>query len=211
MKKIVLLLFLATSSLTGFAQKNKKTATKAAAAKSVVLLAQDNISAEYMNKKLWVYQTVDGKKDTLFTKLLSTQITKENLVMRPFKAGTKNLYYFNWTEDISSKKDLITETGAVVGTVIFDLENKVKLVDNIDKNLHIAEIHYLSKHKDASETIEKKKREGAQCTLLANGDITLSNKNATTKWVYNATENKYVAEQPKSTGKQNTSTTKKKR
>lgn len=210
MKKALLFLTLLLFAVPTFAQKKKTPAKKAVAEKAITLAKDEtnNLEIQYLKNKISVYYTENGKKDTLFTRFTENPIVKENFTMAPLKIGTKNLYHFTWKEDVNKKTELITEKGSINVTEIWDLENKKNLLSNKQKNVDYEEIRYLSKHKDASETIAKKINEGRLCTLLANGDYTLSGKTGADKYVYNATDNEYKLSQPAKANTKKTTTPK---
>lgn len=181
------------------AQKKKSTAKSKTAAPKAVILAKDesnNLQAEYLNQKIYIYLTNGAKKDTLFTRKTEVAVQADNFKMNEIKCGNKNLYMFAWEETLNKKSELITENGKVNGTDIWDLENKKNVLSNRQKVSNYEEKRYLSRHKDASETISKKINEGRLFTLLTNGDVTLTGKNGSDKYTYNAEENEFKLVKP---------------
>jgi hypothetical protein len=205
MKKGLLLILLICFSINIQAQK-KRTTTKKVVEKPVVLVKYDpkNIEVQYFNKTITVYYTIDEKKDTLFTEKTIDAVNSNFFSIKEFKAGNKNLLLFSWTENITNKTDLLKEDMFVAENQVWDFDNKKRLVKNKQKRGTSEKIHFLSKQKDASETIYSKINDGRSFSLLANGDYTLSSDKGTDKFVYNATDNKYAVVVPKTTSKKNT-------
>ncbi len=209
MKKALLIFTILISVFTSNAQKKKTTTKKTVVEKTVLLLKDDanKIEIQYLKNKVFVYYTETEKKDTLFTRTTEINAAPEQVAFKTIKVGNKHLYQFTWKEVVAKNTELIKENGAINYTEIWDLDTKKNLLSNKQKTADYEEIRYLSKHKDASETIVKKINEGKLCTVLANGDYTLSSKHGTEKYVYNETENTYKLNQPtasKSLAKKNT-------
>ena len=198
MKKALLIFTILFSVIGTYAQKKKATPKKVVVEKPVVLGKDETnkIEIQYLKNKVFVYYTEAEKKDTLFTRVTEINTAPEQVTFKSIKVGNKNLYQITWKEVVAKNTDLIKENGAINYTEIWDLESKKNLLSNKQKTADYEEIRYLSKHKDASETIVKKINEGKMCTVLANGDYTLSSKNGTEKYVYNATDNMYKLNQP---------------
>lgn len=205
MKKILLFTLLTTLSVTLHAQK-KKVTKKATPVKPVVLAKNEpnNIEAEFLNNTIYVYYTADNKRDTLFTEKTIDKINAENFNIKEFKVNNKNLILFSWNEVISKKTDLLKEELFLAENQIWDFESKKRLVKNKQKRGSSEQIRFLSKQKDASETIYSKVSDGRSFALLANGDYTLSSDKGTDKFVYDPSKNEYKVVVPKSTTKKTT-------
>lgn len=212
MKKALLIFALVFSVASINAQKKKVTPKKAVVEKPVVLGKDDanNIEVQYFKNKVLIYLTESEKRDTLFTRITEINTAPEQLAFKSVKVGSKNLYQITWKEVLAKNTDLIKENGTIIYTEIWDLETKKNLLSNKQKTADYEEIRYLSKHRDASETIVKKINEGRLCTVLTNGDYTLTGKNGTEKYVYNVNDNTYKLSQPtKSVAKKTVSTKRK--
>lgn len=205
MKKILLFILLTSFCINLHAQK-KKVTKKATVAKPILLGKNEanNIEVEFLNKTIFVYYVTDKKKDTLFTEKTLDNITADNFVIKEFKTDNKNFILFSWNEVISKKTDLLKEEIYIAENQIWDFQNKKRLVKNKQKRGSSEQIHYLSKQKDASETIYSKINDGRSFALLANGDYTLSSDKGTDKFVYNSADNAYKVLIAKSTAKKNT-------
>lgn len=191
MKKTLLLL-LAISSIAMYGQKKKtKTAT---APKKTALASIDNISAELSERKdSYRFYTLAGK-DTLFAKTIAKKNgAPTDVKILPFTAGTSKLHSVVWNEkktvgDAKSKLENITETH----TEIWNIQSKTKVFENVQSVNNITEIVWLDPNKTASKTVEKIKRDGMECTIDKNCEVTLKNKTQQTKYTYDQASQKFV-------------------
>jgi len=199
MKKILYFVLIFLISINVQAQQKKKTVKKQPE-KAVVLAKNEpkNILVEYLNKTIFVYYTVDSKKDTLFTEKTLDVIKPENFVIKEFKTNNKDLILFSWNESIFKNTDLLKETMLITDNQIWDFNTKLRLVKNKQKRGISEQIRYLSKQKDASETIYSKVNDGRSFALLTNGDYSLSSDKGADKFVYDPIKNEYNVVVPKS-------------
>lgn len=188
--KFLYIAFSCLISATTFAQN------KRALAENPVTLAKydaQNIEVEYKNKTIFVYYKNEAKKDTLFTAITQSKIIPGAFTLKPFTIKNKNLLLFSWNEKITTNADLKKEDVFIAENQIWDFSTKSRLAINRQKKVNTERIEYLSKHRDASQTIYSKRSEGKSFNLLPNGDFTLSSDKGIDKYVYNLSENKYKA------------------
>lgn len=192
MKKI-LLLFLAVSSIAMYGQK-KKAQTIATTSKKTVLANADIVSAELAERKdSYRFYAVAGK-DTLFAKTITKKNgAPTNVKILPFAAGATKLYSIVWNEkktvgDAKSRLENSTETH----TEIWNAASNAKVFDNVQSVSNITEIVWLDPNKTASKTVEKIKRDGMECTIDKNCEVTLKNKTQQTRYMYDQASQKFV-------------------
>ena len=201
MKKLFLLLVLLVSTI-GFAQKGKgKSATK-----NVVLAKVDDISAEVISektgKRVVLFVKKEGKVDTLEVKKLDkVDFKPTNFTVKSFTTQGKKFYHVNWKEEIKTDTKLKKENGFVTEDQIWDTETKTLLVGNVHKSSHIKETIFLDANKTASHDVEKKRSEGFEFILNADGSFVLKTKTQNSTYVYNAASSKYEMKgAPKTSG-----------
>lgn len=191
MKKAFLLIALTLIAVTGYSQK-KKGGPKAKA-ETGILAKTDNLTAEKVKNEVHIYVTTDGKKDLLFSKPVDAKKALSEVKITSFKAKETPLYYISWTEKGTTKTDLKTEDATSIVSEIWDLSSKTQVISNTQTTTHIVEKVFLDKGKNASETQERNRREGAEFVLLPNGDILLKNKNQESKQSYDVATKTYKA------------------
>ncbi len=201
MKKLFLLLVLLVSAV-GFAQKGKgKSATK-----NVILTTVDNISAEIISektgKRVVLFVKKEGKVDTLEVKKLDkVDFKPTNFTIKSFTTQGKKFYHVNWKEEIKTDTKLKKENGFVTEDQIWDTETKTLLLGNVHKSSHIKETIFLDANKTASHDVEKKRSEGFEFILNADGSFVLKTKTQNSTYVYNTASSKYEMKgAPKTSG-----------
>jgi len=199
MKKI-LLLVMAVCSLSAYSQKKKttvKTTTKTTtvSSKKSVLAKVGDITAEQTEKKNGVLFYAMAGKDTLFSKSIAKEAgIASDVKITPVSAGAAKLHSISWTQkksvgDAKSKLENITESH----TEIWDATARKRVFENTNSVNNITEIVWLDPNKTASKTVEKIRREGMECTVSPQGEVSLKNKASESKLVYDAAGQKYVA------------------
>ncbi|RZJ72946.1 hypothetical protein [Flavobacterium sp.] len=195
MKKIFFVaLALSLTCTSAIAQKSKKSKSKAkttVAAGPKSFAKADNLSVDYSKNNLFL--TISPSKDTVSLRKV-TMSEPSDVVVKPISCSGKQLYAVTWTEkkkqgDAKTKLEDITQKN----TTIVDVESKAKVLENIELANHITEKVYLSADKYVSETQEKTRREGFECSLGANGEVYLKNKSTQTKLVYDTKTSKFIA------------------
>ncbi|MES2811124.1 MAG: hypothetical protein V4670_01525 [Bacteroidota bacterium] len=186
MKKIILLLMVLSVSLT-YGQKKKKKATSSKASTSALAKAGD--ASVVFNKKKDLFLVV-AKDSMLLTKNRS-DFNPTNMKITPVKVKANTFYCVTWNEKVVSDTKLKKENAAVTESQIWNPATKTLLIGNTQKAVDITEIVFLDRLKTASETQYKKRNEGYLFTLLGNGDFTLTNKSASTKYTYNEKSSRY--------------------
>lgn len=186
MKKIALLLMVLSVSFT-YGQKKKKKATSEKAPAGA--LAKSGSATVVYNKKKDLFLVV-AKDSMLLTKSRSN-FNPTNVKITPVKVKTNTFYCVTWNEKVITDTKLKKENAAVTESQIWNPVTKTLLIGNTQKAVDVTEIVFLDRLKTASETQYKKRNEGYLFTLLGNGDFTLSNKSATTKYSYNEKSSRY--------------------
>jgi len=194
MKKLFLLLILLVSTI-GFAQKGKAK-SKSAATKNVVLTKVDNISVEIISeksgKRVVLFVKNEDKVDTLEVKKLEkTDFKPTGFVVKSFSTQGKKFYHVNWKEQVKTDTKLKKETADIIEDQLWDTQTKTLLLGNTQKSSHIKETVFLDKNKTASHDVEKKRSEGFEFMLNADGSFVLKTKTQNSVYVYNASSNKY--------------------
>jgi len=185
MKKFALLLMVLSISFT-YAQKKK---TKPSSATSPTILIKNGTASVVFDKKRDLYLVV--AKDSLLLSKSKTDFNPSNVKITPVKIKTNTFYCVSWNETVKTDTKMKKEVSAVTESQIWNPTTKTLLIGNTQKTVDIAEIVFLDRLKTATETQYKKRSEGYLFTLLANGDFTLSNKSATTKYSYNEKSSRY--------------------
>jgi len=194
MKKIFILA-LAVCSLSVVAQKKKPSAKPASKVPSKTIVAKhDNMLSEVVEKNnAFVFYTLVGK-DTLFSKSLAKDggIPSE-VKISPVSAGGTKLHSISWNQkrkvgDPKIKLENITESHVE----IWDAAAKNRVFENTNSVNNITEIIWLDPNKTASKTVEKIRREGMECIVSPQGDVTLKNKSSESKFAYDAAQKKFI-------------------
>ncbi|RZJ65873.1 MAG: hypothetical protein EOO50_12190 [Flavobacterium sp.] len=196
MKKSLLLLSMLLICIGGHAQTSKKKKSTKAKTTAVAgpksLAKSDNLSVDYAKNELFL--TINGAvKDTVSLRRNGLSEPTE-VTIKPITCSGNTLYHVTWTEkkksgDAKTKLEDITQKH----TMIVDVATKAKVLENIESANHITEKVYLSADKYVSETQEKVRREGMECSVAADGSVVLKNKSTQTKLVYDAAKKKFVA------------------
>jgi len=186
MKKIVLLLMVLSVSLT-YGQKKKKKVTEAKA--SAGALAKTGDASVIFDKKKDLFLVV-AKDSMLLTKSRS-DFNPTNMKITPVKVKANTFYCVTWNETQKTDSKLKKEVATVTESQIWNPLTKTLMIGNTQKAVDVTEIEFLDRLKTASQTVYKKRNEGYLFSLLPNGDFSLSNKSATTKYAYNEKSARY--------------------
>lgn len=193
MKQLLILLAIALSTTTGFAQKKKtpvkstKTATTSSTAKA------DNLTAEIKGKTFQLTISEKGKAaDAITVKELVGDVKPADIKLSGFTANGTKLYLLQWTEKSNIKTDLKTEDITMIYSVIYEIPNKKQVFSNYQKTTNIVEKVFLDRNKTASETQEKVRREGFEFVLNPDGSVTQKSKNQENKWTYDVAKQEFV-------------------
>ncbi|TDP61956.1 hypothetical protein [Flavobacterium dankookense] len=193
MKRLLILLAIALSTTTGFAQKKKtplkstKTATTSSTAKV------DNLTAEIKGNAFQLTIAEKGKAaDAITIKELVGDVKPTDIKLSGFTANGTKLYLLQWTEKINSKTEIKTEDITTIYSVIYEIPNKKQVFSNYQKTTNIVEKVFLDRNKTASETQEKVRREGFEFVLNPDGSVTQKSKNQENKWTYDVAKQEFV-------------------
>ena len=193
MKKIILFVFLLLTTLT-YSQKKSSSKAKAVT-KTNVLAKLDNLSIEMnsdkTNPKMVLLIKNETGTETLELNNSAPNFKPLNVTLTSFTTNGTKLYYITWNENVKTETKLKKENQDIITSQIWNITDKVLLIENVKKKTHIIETVYLDKLKNATETQEKNKSEGYDFTLLTNGDFVLKNKTQESNYSYNATSKKY--------------------
>jgi hypothetical protein len=118
--------------------------------------------------------------------------TPQETTIKSFTSDNTKLYLINWTEINTNKSELKLEEIKTIYSKVINPETKSILFSNYQKTNHITEKVFLDKLKNASETQQKIRREGFEFILNPDGSITQKNKTQENKWVFKASEAKFV-------------------
>lgn len=192
MKKLCIALLLVTTTLS-FAQKAKpKTATSSALATFENLKAE--IITEGGKQKLAIVLDNAGKKENIILKDITSKDKAQqpaNFKIKAFTVAGVKLYHFSYTENSITETKLKKENALITTNEIWDISaTKIKILGNIQTVSNIKEIKKLGKS-EATETIEKTRREGFEFTLTKDFEVLLSTKTQTNKYKFNATTRRY--------------------
>ncbi len=193
MKQLLILLAIALSTTTGFAQKKKtpvksnKTATTSSVAKV------DNLTAEIKGKTFQLTIAEKGKAaDAITVKELVGDVKPADIKLSGFTANGTKLYLLQWTEKSNIKTDIKTEDITMIYSVIYEIPNKKQVFSNYQKTTNIVEKVFLDRNKTASETQEKVRREGFEFVINPDGSVTQKSKNQENKWTYDVAKQEFV-------------------
>jgi hypothetical protein len=191
MKRIVLFVFIALFSTHSFAQKKKSNLKKSIA--TAGLAKVDNLVAEIKAGNFQISITEAGKpSDALIIKSAEATFAPLDCKIVPFTAAGTKLYLVTWTEKSTTKTDLKTEDVVSNYVSILDIPNKKIVFSNTETTSHIIEKVFLDKGKNASETQEKLRREGAHFVLNPDGSILLKNKTSEKTFLYDTVKIEYL-------------------
>lgn len=193
MKQLLILLAIALSTTTVFAQKKKtpvkstKTATTSSTAKA------DNLTAEIKGKTFQLTIADKGKAiDAITVKELVGDVKPTDIKLSGFTANGTKLYLLQWTEKSNIKTDLKTEDITMIYSVIYEIPNKKQVFSNYQKTTNIVEKVFLDRNKTASETQEKVRREGFEFTLNPDGSVVQKGKTQQNNWTYDVAKQEFV-------------------
>jgi len=167
-------------SLT-YGQKKKKKVTEAKVATAA--LAKVGDASVLFDKKKDLLLVV--AKDTMLLTKSRADFNPTNMKITPVKIKTNTFYCVTWNETAKTDSKLKKEEAAIIESQIWNPLTKTLLIGNTQKTVKVTEIVFLDRLKTASETQYKTRNEGYLFSLLPNGDFSLSNKSATTKYTYN--------------------------
>lgn len=189
MKKIILLLTIFFFSTAVFSQSNKgKKVTS-----SSVFAKSDNVSAEMIKNKLYLFITNKGaKKDTILLKSFEVDKLPLECKIEHFTTKGTTLHKITWLEKKTAQSKLKTEAAVTTVSIICDLASKTKVLSNEQTTTKITEIHYLDDKQTVSETIDRIRNEGFECIVNKEGNVVLKNKVRENKMVYVPADKKFV-------------------
>lgn len=193
MRKLLIAFLLVTTTIS-FAQKPKAKAT----ANSNVLATFENLKAEIITEggkqKLAVIIDVNGKKENIILKDLTVKDKAQqptNFKIKSFTVSGVKLYHFSYTENIITETKMKKENALITSNEIWDLSStKIKIFGNIQTTTNIKEIKKLGKS-EATETIEKTRKEGFDFTLTKDFEVLLTTKTQTNKHKFNPTTRRF--------------------
>jgi hypothetical protein len=190
MKKTILLLVLSFFCTAVFSQNNrasKKTTSSSVFAKS------DNVSAEMIKNKFYLFITNKGaKKDTILLKSFEVDKLPSECKIEAFTTKGTTLHKITWLEKKTLQTKLKTEAAVTTVSVICDIASKTKVLTNEQTTTKITEIHFLDDKQTVSETIDRIRNEGFECIVNKQGDVILKNKAKENKMIYNPLDKKFV-------------------
>lgn len=193
MKRLIILLAIALTATSGFAQKKKTPAKTTKTAPATSTAKVDNLIAEIKGKTFHLSITEKGKTiDAITVKELADDVKPTDIKLTGFTANGTKLYLLQWTEKSNTKTDLKTEDITMIYSVIYEIPNKKQVFSNYQKTTNIVEKVFLDRNKTASETQEKVRREGFEFILNPDGSITQKSKNQENKWTYDVAQQEFV-------------------
>jgi nitrate reductase cytochrome c-type subunit len=188
MKKIILLLAIFFFSTAIFSQSNK-----ASKQKSSVFAKSDNVSAEMIKNKFYLFITNKGaKKDTILLKSFGLDKLPLECKIEPFTTKGTTLHKITWLEKKTLQSKLKTEAAVTTVSIICELASKTKVLTNEQTTTKITEIHFLDDKQTVSETIDRIRNEGFECIVNKAGDVVLKNKAKENKMIYVPADKKFV-------------------
>ena len=201
MKNSILFLFLILFSSHSFSQKKGKSKSKAKTTtiSKTNLASIDGVifemSKRSIGNQLYLLLGKAKIKDTLLLKTLPQSVSSAptNCKLKSFVASGVSLVNITWTENTTtgdSKSKL--ETATKVTNEIWDIATRNQALSNTQTTTNIKEIVFLDRLKNASETQEKNRREGAEFVLQPNGEVFLVTKAVTNTLYYSVPEKKFV-------------------
>jgi hypothetical protein len=203
MKKLFLVAFISLLALNSQAQKSKK----------VTLGKVDNLVAEVIpngkGKKIILNVRTESGTETLEVKSTTdNNLNPKEFVIKSFTANATKLYFLTWKEQIKTETKLKKEVADITESQIWNAETKTLLLGNTQKSIYIKETQFLDKNRTASHEVEKKRNEGFEFVMNADGSVVLKTKTQSNPYTYNPTSGKYEPQKPIV---KKSSTTKKKR
>ncbi len=189
MKKLLLLLLICATPV--MAQK-KKRATAKKAAPVTVLATMDNISAQLVGNHFALFNNKGAAKDTMFYKVADLKNPPSDVKIMTFMAKDTKLYAVMWNEKKVTTTKLKTEDATIMNTEIWEPVSRTQVLANSQTTVNIKEIHFLDAGQNASETIEKVRREGNELTINKDGSVIQKNKTQQTTLEYNPQAKQYI-------------------
>lgn len=191
MKQLLILLAIALSTTTGFAQKKKTPVKSTKTASSTVKV--DNLTAEIKGNIFQLTIADKGKAaDAITVKELAGDVKPIDIKLSGFTANGTKLYLLQWTEKSNIKTDLKTEDITMIYSVIYEIPNKKQVFSNYQKTTNIVEKVFLDRNKTASETQEKVRREGFEFILNPDGSVIQKGKTQQNNWTYDVAKQEFV-------------------
>lgn len=189
MKKVLLLLFIAASTLSLQAQKGKSKSPKS----NPPLAKLDNVTVEVKEGNYQITINENGvPKDAIVIKSVDAKFAPTNCLLKSFKANGVTLYLLTWSEKVTIKTDLKTEVSTTNNSNIYDISAKKQVFANAQTTTEITEKVFLDKNKTVSETQQRKRKEGMEFVLNPDGSVVQKAKSQDNKWTYNTTKMEYV-------------------
>ena len=185
MKKTILLLVLSFFCTAIFSQSKK--------ASSSVFAKSDNVSAEMIKNKFYLFIANKGaKKDTILLKSFEVDKLPLECKIEPFTTKRTTLHKITWLEKKTLQSKLKTEAAVTTVSVICEIASKTKVLSNEQTTTKITEIHFLDDKQTVSETIDRIRNEGFECIVNKAGDVVLKNKAKENKMIYVPADKKFV-------------------
>lgn len=192
MKQLLILLAIALTTTTSFAQK-KKTPVKSTKTASSSTAKVDNLTAEIKGNTFQLTIAEKGKAaDAITVKELVGDVKPADIKLSGFTANGTKLYLLQWTEKSNIKTDLKTEDITMIYSVIYEIPNKKQVFSNYQKTTNIVEKVFLDRNKTASETQEKVRREGFEFILNPDGSVVQKGKTQQNNWTYDVAKQEFV-------------------
>lgn len=190
MKNTILLLVLLVFCTTIYSQSNK--ASKKSSSSSV-FAKSDNVSAEMIKNKFYLFITNKGaKKDTILLKSFEVDKLPVECKIEPFTTKGITLHKITWLEKKTAQSKLKMEAAVTTVSVICDLASKTKVLNNVQTTTKITEIRFLDDKQTVSETINRIRNEGFECIVNKEGNVVLKNKAKENKMIYVPVDKKFV-------------------
>ena len=192
MKKTVLC-FLIMFTFGGWAQKNK---SKVVSNKNNILATIDNISVQILTDKVQnrvvLFVKNLQKTDTLEVKKVDkTTFKPVDFTIKSFFVQGEKLYHMYWKEETKIETKFKKELIVVTENQLWNVEQKLQLLENTHKLMNTKETLFLDKNKTASQEVEKNRNEGFEFTLNADGTFVLRTKTQNNTYVYNKKTSAY--------------------
>lgn len=193
MLKLLTVILLSCCSFTVSAQKKKAPAAPKNSKR--IMGTSFSTTAELFSTKAGsaFYLIAGPAQDTLFLRQFEPKSVEptETTITEFTSKGTK-LISVSWKEVAVTKSNNKTENGITVQTKIFNPATKAVVFENNQCTVNISEIVSLS-GTEATKTVEKIRRDGCECRISQDGDVTLTSKTRNDRLVYDPKEGKYVS------------------
>lgn len=188
MKKLLLLFSVLMLCSGAIAQKKKKTTKKKTTTSTKFLATSGDMKAVDGKDHIVLYLT---KTDTVHVKTSGGALSEVQIT--PFTSGGTSLCSLSWTEKkkVGEPKTKLEESTCKRAEV-FDPATRENLFSNSKTDTDITEVVFLDKKKVVSETQYKKRHEGMDFSVNANGELVVKGKSSETKYVYNPGQKKFI-------------------